>query len=374
MRLLLVMDSFGSGGAQRQLVQLAVGLHAAGHEVEFFVYQPGLDHFRPVVDAAGIPVHVAPKRWRYSPGVVLSLARVMARGRFDGVLAYLTTPGVYAEVAATLARVSGRRPKVVVSERGPLYKVSASLRLALGMHRLSDHVVTNSRNNREQLLSLWPSLETKASVIYNGIDLAAFSPPSPRPEPAPGRLRLLAVGSMMPSKDALTLVESLAVHRDRHGWTPAVRWAGKLGDRGGHAGYEQRVRDALARLQLVDSWEWLGERDDVPALLHSSDALVHPSLLEGLPNAVCEAMATGLPVIASRIGDNEALVTHGVTGYLHAPGDAAELAACIQQFASLTPASRAAMSAAGRARAERMLGLDRCVREYEELFERLVSG
>lgn len=371
MRLLFVIDSFGSGGAQRQLVQLALGMVQAGHDVEFFVYAPRYAHFRPVVAAAGISIHEVDKRSRFSPRVLVRLAGLLRRGAYDGVLAYLTTPAVYTETAARLGALGRRRPAVVVSERGPLERVSLGLRLALGAHRLADHVVVNSHNNREQMLELWPSLRVRSSVIYNGIDLALFSPAAEAPPPAPGRLRLIAVGTLLPSKDALTLVEALALHRARFGWTPEVSWVGKLADGGGDPAYERVVRACLAERGLEDAWRWLGERRDVAALLRTHDALVHPSLLEGLPNAVCEALACGLPVIASRIGDNGVLVADGVTGFLHPPGDAAALCARLAEFSSLPAHRRDAMRREARAFAERTLGLARCVEDYEGLFRRL---
>jgi glycosyltransferase involved in cell wall biosynthesis len=371
MRLLLVIDSFGSGGAQRQLVQLAIGLAAAGHSVEFFIYAPHHDHFRDVVDAAGIPVHVHRKRGRFAPGPVLALAALMRRARYDVVLAYLTTPGIYAELASVRNRLHGRRTPVVVSERGPLAHVSTALRLALGVHHLASHLVTNSRNNLDQLLSLWPSLRARASVIYNGVDLEHFHPtPTPRAA-SPAQLNVLAIGTLVPTKEAMVLVEALALHRERYGWVPTVSWVGKLSPHGGDADYERRVRERLVALNLGASWSWLGERHDVPALLRSHDVLVHPSVLEGLPNAVCEALACGLPVIAARIGDNEALVAEGVTGFLHAPGDPVALAEALAAFAGLTEARRAAMRSAARTFAADSLALDRCIAAYEQLFRRL---
>jgi GalNAc-alpha-(1->4)-GalNAc-alpha-(1->3)-diNAcBac-PP-undecaprenol alpha-1,4-N-acetyl-D-galactosaminyltransferase len=364
MKLLFVIDSFGSGGAQRQMVQLAVGLAEAGHELEFFIYVPSHDHFRRVVEDADILVHEYVKSSRYSLGIVPRLARVMRDGAFDLVLAYLTTPGVYAELAARLNRLHGVRTPVVVSERGPLQHVRSTSRLLLGAHHLADRVVTNSRNNRDQLISLWPALHGRTSVIYNGIDLSLFKPGD---EPLARRdaLDILAIGTLLPSKDAIVLVEALALHRGHFGWTPTVSWVGKLAPSGGDALYERRVRSRIAALELEASWTWVGERHDIPALLQSHDVLVHASVLEGLPNAVCEALACGLPVIAAEIGDNQALIASGETGFLYMPGDAAAL--------TESQADRTRMRIAARAFAARTLDLRRCVANYEALFRRTIQ-
>lgn len=372
LRLLFVIDSFGSGGAQRQMVQLAVGLVANGHHVEFFVYAPHFDHFRPVVDEAGIRVHEYEKTSRFSLSVVPALAGVMRRGQFDLVLAYLTAPGVYAELAARMNRLRGRRTPVVVSERGPLIDPSLSLRAALYAHRLADHLVTNSRNNRDELLARWPGLRERSSVIYNGIELRHFTPATSPPPVRPRELGILAIGTLLRSKDALTLLEAIALHRARYGWAPTVSWAGKLAPRGGDAAYEHTMRARITELGLQAHWTWLGERDDIPQLLQTHDVLVHPSLSEGLPNAICEALASGLPVIAAEIGDNQALIRQGETGYLYPAGDADGLAAAIAAFDQLPARRRLAMRHAARAFAVENLGLERCVAHYEALFHTLV--
>lgn len=370
MKLLFVIDSFGSGGAQRQMVQLALGLTSVGHEVEFFIYVPRHDHFRGVIDAAGIVVHEYEKPSRYSLGVVPRLARVMRDGKFDVVLAYLTTPGVYAELAARINRLRGVRMPVVVSERGPLQQVGLKLRVMLAAHHLADQVVTNSTNNRDQLVSLWPALRNRTTIIYNGIDLSLFSP-GDVPEPRANTLRVLAIGTMLPYKDALTLVEALALHREREGWTPTVSWVGKLAPDGGDPDYERQVRARVSALNLDSNWVWMGERHDIPALLRNHDVLVHPSILEGLPNAVCEALASGLPVIAAHIGDNAILVSDGETGYLYPPADAPALAEAIARFAALSVEQRTSMRVRARDFAVATLSLPRCVANYIALFSRL---
>jgi GalNAc-alpha-(1->4)-GalNAc-alpha-(1->3)-diNAcBac-PP-undecaprenol alpha-1,4-N-acetyl-D-galactosaminyltransferase len=117
----------------------------------------------------------------------------------------------------------------------------------------------------------------------------------------------------------------------------------------------------------------VGERHDIPALLQSHDVLVHASVLEGLPNAVCEALACGLPVIAAEIGDNQALIASGETGFLYMPGDAAALTEAIARFTAMSQADRTRMRIAARAFAARTLDLRRCVANYEALFRRTIQ-
>ena len=113
MKLLFVIDWLGAGGAQRQMVSLAMGLHARGHQVEFFCYVDDEFLAGPLHQAA-IPVHIYPKHSRYSLDVFIALRRLLRAERYNLVLAFMPIPTVYAAVSARLLR---RRPLVVASER-----------------------------------------------------------------------------------------------------------------------------------------------------------------------------------------------------------------------------------------------------------------
>src|SRR5580700_10449957 len=113
MRLLLIIDHFGSGGAQRQMVELACGLKRRGHAVEMFVYFPQHDFFRGLLDEHQIPVHERPEGRGSSIGVVSRLAALMRSGRFDIAVSFLSTANIFAE----LARVVAPATRLVVSER-----------------------------------------------------------------------------------------------------------------------------------------------------------------------------------------------------------------------------------------------------------------
>ena len=110
------------------------------------------------------------------------------------------------------------------------------------------------------------------------------------------------------------------------------------------------------------------ERGDVPALLRGFDYFVLPSLGEGISNTILEAMATGLPVIATDVGGNAELVQPGETGALVPAADPEALARQILVYARNPNAARAA-GRAGRARAERLFSLDAMVTRYKRLYD-----
>jgi glycosyltransferase involved in cell wall biosynthesis len=111
----------------------------------------------------------------------------------------------------------------------------------------------------------------------------------------------------------------------------------------------------------------------VPDLLRASDLFVHPSREEGFSNAILEAMAAGLPVVACDVGGNPEAVTDGETGRMVPSRDAAAFASAIAEFLA-DPEKRKAMGEAGRRRAIERFSLDRMVGEMESLYESLARG
>ena len=119
---------------------------------------------------------------------------------------------------------------------------------------------------------------------------------------------------------------------------------------------------------------WLpGERSDVPDILRGLDCFVLPSLSEGVSNTILEAMATGLPVVATRVGGNPELVDDGVTGRLVPSADSEAMATAILAYFD-DPATARQHARAARQAAVQRFSLDRMVRDYLSLYDGLLRG
>jgi glycosyltransferase involved in cell wall biosynthesis len=130
----------------------------------------------------------------------------------------------------------------------------------------------------------------------------------------------------------------------------------------------QSIDDLLRRNpELAAECKFLGEVADPQPLYRSSDALVLPSLYEGLPNVVCEAMLAGCPVIASNVCDHPRLLGDGERGVLCDPHSPESIAEAIERFRTMSPAERAEMATRARQFAETHLGMDAMVERYEQL-------
>jgi glycosyltransferase involved in cell wall biosynthesis len=369
-KFLFIIDNLSTGGAQRQMINLALGLTQRGYQVEIFCYAPGDLLAQPLVDA-GIQIHWHLKSSRYSPDVILALRELINRGHFNLVLSFLTTPNFYAILAGRILML--HRIPVIVSERFCDLPQGVSLieRFSRQFYRLATHVVTNSHHQRNNLANLYPWLRTHISTIYNGYDLNNFIPADVEPDGHP--LQILTIASVSRYKNGLCLVEALNLLHQRDGLMPHVDWIGQLVMKGDRLMYLNEMKQAIERYGLGEQWQWLNQRSDIVNQLHHHDVLVHPSFGEGLPNVVCEALACARPVIVSDTLDHNRLVSNGESGYLFDYQDPSDLAEKLKMFIRLTPDERRKMSQCGREFAEEHLSLERFVDEYERLFLGLLN-
>jgi glycosyltransferase involved in cell wall biosynthesis len=208
-------------------------------------------------------------------------------------------------------------------------------------------------------------MKSKISVIYNGVDLELFTPGIRQCGRTP---RLLAIGRVIERKNPIAVINALTHFRERHGHHPSVTWVGEIQDRR----YYERCRRLLQDCDLMDSWRWLGERHDVQQLYKQHDALIHPSLLEGVPNAVCEAMASGLPVLVGRIGDHERFVSDYENGFLFDPTSVQSILSALEKFCTSSAKQCFLMGSRSRLLAKKVFCPDRFVDAYETLFQRLI--
>jgi glycosyltransferase involved in cell wall biosynthesis len=196
-------------------------------------------------------------------------------------------------------------------------------------------------------------------VIHTGIDVA--SRPLARPDVG-ATPQIVSVGRLQTPKDPLSFLRALALVRGPFS-------ASLLGDGPDRPAVERE----LERLGLGGRVTLQGTRGDVPEVLASSHVFVLSSHSEALPVSLLEAMAAGLPVVATRVGGVPELVVDGETGLLVPEGDPPGLAAALQRMVD-DPALRARLGAAGRARVERHFRLDTFVEAHLALYRRVLTA
>ena len=216
---------------------------------------------------------------------------------------------------------------------------------------------------------VFPWMRPKIGTIYNGVNLELFAPDQPLGNTAHPNT-LLALGTVVPKKNAEGLIRALHICRDNHGVQVSVAWAGKAAADGHFEAMDQLVK----QLKLESQWEWLGERQNVPDLIREYEAIVHPSFFEGLPNAICEGLASGRPILASDVCDHARLVEDEVRGFLFQPVSPESIAEALLKWHALSSNRRQALGNASRSFAENSLSQSRFVDAYESLFSRLAGN
>jgi sugar transferase (PEP-CTERM/EpsH1 system associated) len=212
--------------------------------------------------------------------------------------------------------------------------------------------------------------------IYNGVDTQRFRPAQEAPATIadypfrdPGLWVVGTVGRLENVKDPPTLARAFVRALER---SPAARERLRLALVG-----EGPLREATRRVLEeagVAHLAWMpGERDDVAELLRGFHCFALPSLAEGISNTILEAMASGLPVIATRVGGNGELVADGMTGRLIPPGDPEALASRILDYYHHPEVARR-HGTAGRSRVMRQFSLEQMVARYREVYEALLPA
>jgi glycosyltransferase involved in cell wall biosynthesis len=281
----------------------------------------------------------------------------MRRERPDIVHANSSKAGVLGRMAAVLARV----PIRVFTVHGWAFKAYSGLPSALYrsadrlMARATTITICVTETERAAGLAARTCSGERTVVIPNAVDVDAA--PCARHDGDPPRI--VTVGRLARPKDPLTLVRALARVHDHPFYALIVG-----------AGPDRPVVEAeIRRLGLERAVELCGPRRDVPDLLSRSDLFALASRSEGGPLSVLEAMAAGLPVVASDVGGVRELVVDGATGTLVPAGDPDALAAALELLLA-DPELRRRLGAAGRERVRERFDLSALRRAHLELYAR----
>jgi glycosyltransferase involved in cell wall biosynthesis len=344
-RILLLVTLAEVGGAQTYLALLVPALV---EEFDVVVAAWGPGPLREAVEKAGaryVPLHHVRRRvslWRDLRGLI-ELIGLCRRERPLIVHANSSKAGILGRAAARIAGVPVRIFTVHGWAFAQYHGVASALYLWLDrlVRPFTTHFICVSESTRDAGIAARTCATHNSSVIPNAVDVAA----TPRASLAGDPPRVVSVGRLKEPKDFVGLVRALSIADAPY----RAAIVGEGPDR-------PTVEEAIHRYASSEHIALLGERSDVAEQLAQSDVFVLASRSEGMPLSVLEAMAAGLPVVASSVGGVPELVVAGETGLLVPPGDIDALADALR--AILTNVGlRRAMGNAGRARAQHLFDL-----------------
>ena len=362
LRIAMMLESDEPGGAEMMVFRLSEELRRRGHTIVPVGPERGVGWLGDVFRRAGFNPEVFRIHRPIDPGCVRGLVELFRHHRIDLVHSHEFTMAVYGTAASRLQRI----PHLITMHGGLTVCKALRRRIALRWAmRKSSHAVMVSRATQKQFSDDLGVKPSSLAVVPNGVPVKSGDPSAVRAEFGIGERDrvILAVGVLEKHKGHQTLLEAL--NQLRHGGL-GTPW--KLIIAGGAGGTEHESLLAYVRAEgLNDCVHIALNRNDVGDLLALADIFVMPSLWEGLPMAVLEAMVAKKAIVASAIAGIPEAIVDGREGLLVAPGDVGELANALR-LVLIDPARRRALAEAASLRANQEFTVAVMADRYEMLY------
>ena len=358
-RILHTEASLGWGGQERRIVAEMEGFRRRGSWVGLTT--PEGARIGEQARIRQIPCSaLSLVRWRF-PFEICRLAAAFRRDRVQILNPHSSRDSWMAGLAGRMARV----PLIIRSRHFDI-PIGSPAVSRFAYRRLADHIITTSPRITEAFRELFYLSADRISTIPTGIDMEVFKPSGER----------LAESWQVPI-GAIPLVGMIGVFRWAKGHEILLQASRLLADQGfpihcvlvGEGPGVERIRNLAAELRLSDAVTFLGEHNDVPRILRALKVLAMPSLHEGIPQVGLQALACGVPLVASDVGGLPFIVRDGETGCLVKPGDPGALAAGLQRVLQ-SPDLSQRMAERGRIFVETHHSLERMLDSLQSLYLR----
>lgn len=354
-KILLFIDNLGAGGAQRQLVGLAVMLKQRGYQVKVCYYQD-IPFYAQMLDDEGVPHELIIGADSHKSRM-RTCSRYLKKEGPDWVIAYQETPSL----VACMAKVLGGKFRLIVSERNTTQIIGKRECIRFFLYRWADAIVPNSYAQADFLAAHYQWMRKKLQTINNFVDLENFHPIEKQCRDIP---LIVVAASVWPPKNVLGFIEAVKILKER-GVKFRVEWYGvskSLSEE--NRRYLENCQNKIQELQLDDVLLLLPKTLNIAEKYRDADSFCLPSFYEGTPNVICEAMASGLPVICSDVCDNSRYVHEGENGFLFDPLSAEDMADKLSEALSIPEEAYERHCRKSREIAETMLSEESFINKY----------
>lgn len=317
MKILLVTEGLGSGGAERQLVGLATTLKKIGYDVFVLTYYKK-DFYKSVLDDNNIPNEVygaaLNKYFRF-----ITLTRRINSYNPTIIISFL--PG--SNVALGLAKILGLlKSKLVLSERSFTLKWTYKTKLYYSLYWKADAIITNSKAEADNIKNVFPNYTHKIGYIHNFVDFEKFKP---LPYIRNDTFKIISVGRIREGKNLKGLILALSALK-KEGCNIEIDWYGN----DYNDDFSTSVKSLITKECVSDVFRLKEPVKNIQDYYPKYDVFCLPSFFEGYPNVIVEAMSCQLPVICSNVCENPVIVENNVNGFLFDPYNIDEIIASIK--------------------------------------------
>lgn len=302
-KIIIFIDNLGSGGAQRQAVNLAGMLKAQGYDVSVLVYDD-LPFYQSHLDERNIPTVLIK-----SPSSVrrlFAVRRYLRRSGADVVITFLETPGFI----GCFSKMGGARWKLITSERSAQKYTFTNRRHRFynWFERFADAKVCNSENGRLMWRKYYPQWSEKYHTIYNPVVVPPAVRKMAEEHKKSDRLVIAVAASYQGLKNPLRVITAVSRLTQEQRDKLQINWYGRAEVTTGNTAVYDRAVSMVEQYHLEDCVRLNHETDDIYTVMANSDVVGLFSTVEGLPNAICEGMTLGKPIVMSCVSDFSILV------------------------------------------------------------------
>ena len=359
LRIAHLIESDGPGGAERVVAGLAASLQAAGSHNVVFLPANGEGWLARELAGSGVSIEYFTIDRPLSPSCARGLVQAFRRHRIDVAHSHEFSMAVYGGWASWRTGI----PHVITMHGSRYYNERLQRRVAMRLAiALSAQVVAVSETLAQAIASDLHVPRSTVAVLLNGVRHDEPQRVTLRDELrlSPGDRLMVAVGNLYPVKGHVYAIDALARLAERH---PSAHLAIS-----GRGELEGALLDRARQHGLADRVHLLGLRSDVPAVLAAADLFVLPSLSEGLPLALLEAMFAACPIVATDVGQVRSALANGAAGILVKPGDSTALALALDRLLS-DPAQARRLGSLAALRAAGEYDLSRMVQRYAAVYD-----
>lgn len=356
-RILLITGSLGAGGAERQICGLAAMLTKAGYSCRLITYFEN-QFYEPYLRQNGVDYQFVPKLWNKKTRV-FRVARYVRRYKPDVVISFLDS----VNMTMCLAKLFFKA-KLIVSERNNNTCITRRDNVLFNIYRMADVIVPNSNTQGKFICNNFPFLSKKVHPIINFVDVNRFVPAE---TPVHNDiLRIVTVARYTQQKNVLTYLKAIRMVKDM-GLNVHFDWYGSKYN----VAYYAEVEREYKQLGIADYLMLHDESKKIEEEYSKADIFCLPSLFEGYPNVVVEALSCGLPILCSNVYENPYIVEEGVNGFLFDPEKPEDIADAINKIVNLTHDERIEMGKRNRQLCLKCNTEEAFLKSYVELIENL---